>query len=146
MEPEALYLQLNQLIAEMPTLGGTGPITPEINRWLGRAALLVTEVGNGRDPVTITVATDGLNAPGALRELYAQQIQAVLFRALAFAEEKAPTAARGGFIGIRQDLDALQAISRWRRCAQRCCDGFNSLVRLVRLRYGSQLPALFTTA
>jgi hypothetical protein len=112
VEPAALYLQLTQLIAEIPILGGTGPITPEINRWLGRAVYLVTEVGNGIDPVTLTVASDGLNAPGTMREMYAQQIQAVVFRALAFAEARAPTAARGGFIGIQQHLDALQAVGR----------------------------------
>jgi hypothetical protein len=38
--PEALYLQLGNLVAEMPDLAN-GPITPEMNRWLGRAAALV---------------------------------------------------------------------------------------------------------
>ncbi len=46
IDAEALYLQLGQLVAEMPVLGGDTPITPEINRWLGRAAMLVRETGN----------------------------------------------------------------------------------------------------
>jgi hypothetical protein len=60
LDAESLYLQLGQLIAEMPTLGGNAPITPEINRWLGRAAHLVTEAGVGLDPVSFTVASDAL--------------------------------------------------------------------------------------
>jgi hypothetical protein len=47
MDAEFLCVQLGQLVAEMPNLGGWAPITPETNRWLGRAAHLVTEAGVG---------------------------------------------------------------------------------------------------
>jgi hypothetical protein len=110
VDAEALYVQLGQLISEMPILGGTGPITPEINRWLGRAAQLVKATGNAYDIAGITVASDGLTS--VLREQNAQQITAVVFRALAFAETNAPTAARGGFVGVGAALDALQVIGR----------------------------------
>ena len=110
MDPESLYLQLGQLVADMPELAGTGPITPEINRWLGRATQLVKATGNLVDEVGITVASDGLN--GFLREQNAQQIAAVVFRALAYAEANAPTAARGGFIGVGAALDALQVVGK----------------------------------
>ena len=40
MTPEELYLQLADLVAEMPDLANS-PITPEINRWLGRASAVV---------------------------------------------------------------------------------------------------------
>jgi hypothetical protein len=106
MDPEALYLQLGQLISEMPELGGGAPITPEVNRWLGRAAYLVTEAGVGGDSISFTVASDLLNT--VLREQNANQIRGIVFRALAFAEGRAPASARGGFVGIGQGLDALQ--------------------------------------
>jgi hypothetical protein len=111
MEAEALYVQLGQLVAEMPAIRPGAPITPEINRWLGRAAVLVTEVGNGIDPVSFTTAANGLNLM-LMRENYAQEISAIVFRALGFAEAKAPTSARGGFIGVHQDLDALQMVGK----------------------------------
>jgi len=112
MDWESLYIQLGQLIAEMPVLGGTAPITPEINRWLGRAAFLVTQAGIGADPITITVASDSLHSVGPLRDYNAQQISAAVYRALAFAEANAPTASRGGFIGPGAALDALQVVGK----------------------------------
>ena len=36
MASEELYLQLGTLVEEMPDLA-TGPITNDVNRWLGRA-------------------------------------------------------------------------------------------------------------
>jgi hypothetical protein len=111
VDAESLYLQLGQLVAEMPVLGGMAPITPQINRWLGRAAYLVTEAGVDADPISFRTASDGLTIV-ALRDLYAQQISAIVFRALAFAEAKAPTSARGGFVGVHQDLDALQVVGK----------------------------------
>jgi hypothetical protein len=110
MDPEALYVQLGHLISEMPALGGTTPITPEINQWLGRAAYLVTQAGVGADSIKFSVASDSLNS--VLRDMNAQQIVTIVYRALAFAEAQAPTSARGGFVGVRQDLDALQVVGR----------------------------------
>jgi hypothetical protein len=50
-EAEALYMQLGQLISEMPDLSRGAPITPAINRWLARAAYLVTEAKVGIENV-----------------------------------------------------------------------------------------------
>jgi hypothetical protein len=110
VDPESLYVQLGQLIAEMPVLAGSAPITPEINRWLGRAMQLVKATGNRGDVVSITVASDMLNS--VLRDQNAQQITAIVYRALAHAEANAPTAARGGFIGPGAALDALQVVGK----------------------------------
>jgi len=109
-DPESLYLQLGQLVAEMPALGGNGPITPEIHRWLGRAVHLVKSMGDAVDIAIITVATDGLNS--ILREQNAHQIMAVLHRSLAAAEANAPASARGAFIAVGASFDALQAIGK----------------------------------
>lgn len=110
IDPESLYLQLGSLVAEMPALGGTGPITPEIHRWLGRAVHLVKAAGDIIDIAAITVATDGLN--GSLREQNAHQIAAVVYRTLARAEADAPASARGAFIAVGAGFDALQAIGK----------------------------------
>lgn len=109
MDAESLYLQLGQLIAEMPEIAGRVP-TPKIQRWLGRAAYLVTEAAVGTDPHLFTLATSGLT--GTLRFEHAQTIVAIVYRALAFAEAKAPSSARGGFVGVHQDLDALQVVGK----------------------------------
>jgi hypothetical protein len=110
MDPESLYLQLGQLIAEMPQLKGTAPITPDINRWLGRAVQLVKATGESFDIAGITVASDGL--ANLNREHNAQQIEAIVFRALAYAEANAPASVRGGFIGVHASLDALRIVGK----------------------------------
>lgn len=109
-EFESLYIQLGHLVAEMPALGGTAPITPEINRWLGRAVELVGATGNRMDVIGLTTASDMLNS--VLRENNAQQISAIVFRALAYAEGKAPAASRGAFIGVGAAFDALKAVGK----------------------------------
>jgi hypothetical protein len=111
VDPETLYLQLRNLIAEMPVLhSGGGAVTPEINRWLGRAAQLVAETGNASDSGTLDVASNHLH--GALRDLNAQTIAAIVFRALAYAESRAPTTARGAYVAVGAGFDALQAVGK----------------------------------
>jgi hypothetical protein len=56
MDPEALYIQLGHLVAEMPVLT-IGPVTADTNRWLGRAAHLVEECGDIGDTVGIKSAS-----------------------------------------------------------------------------------------
>ena len=109
MEPEALYLQLGQLVAEMPNLAGPGPITADINRWLGRAAQLVAVAGDTLDAVILGLSANNLNS--VIREANAQTITAIVYRALAHAEANAPISVRGGYVGVRADLDALQVVS-----------------------------------
>jgi hypothetical protein len=110
MDAESLYIQLGQLVAEMPNLSGPGPITPEINRWLGRAAQLVLETNNYAEYSIFNLSSNALD--GAARAMSAQTIAATLYRALAFAEANAPTASRGGFIGPGAALDALQVVGK----------------------------------
>lgn len=110
IDPESLYLQLGQLVAEMPKLDGTGPITPDINRWLGRAALLVEATGGRVDAISLKSASDMLNT--IIRDTNAQQIAAVVYRALAVAEANAPATTRGAFVGVGAALDALQVVGK----------------------------------
>lgn len=110
IDPESLYLQLGQLVAEMPQLDGSGPITPDINRWLGRAALLVDATGSRLDAIHLKSASDMLNS--IIRDTNAQQIAAVVYRALAVAEANAPATTRGAFVGVGAAFDALQVIGK----------------------------------
>ena len=44
MDPEVLYRELGQLVAEIPgDFSGSAPISAETHRWLGRAAPLIAE-------------------------------------------------------------------------------------------------------
>lgn len=123
IDPEALYRQLGQLVAETPgNLAGPGDLSPETHHWLGRAAALIGElriyVGPGTtagtmvlaDQVSFNSASDGL--VGILREQNAHRIIAILHRALACAELKAPAAAQGAFIPVGAAFDALQVIGK----------------------------------
>lgn len=109
LSPENLYLQLGQLVAEMPDLANS-PITQELNQWLGRASALVRECGNLADSVAVDVAVNNLH--GALRETNAQTIATTVHRALAIAEIRAPVGAKGAFIAAGSSFDAFSAIGK----------------------------------
>lgn len=107
--PEAIYLQLGHLVAEMPDLANA-PITQDLNQWLGRASALVREVGNLADIAAINVAANHLT--GVLRETNAQTIAAIVHRALAVAEMNAPAGTRGAFVAAGSAFDAFTAVGK----------------------------------
>ena len=113
LTPEALYLQLGSLVAEMPDLAN-GPITPEMNRWLGRATTLAEMVlsaaGDMADVAILRVAANGLG--GAARDFNAQTITAIIHRALARAELNAPATSQGVFIAAGSTFDAFAAVGK----------------------------------
>jgi hypothetical protein len=106
LTPEALYAQLGSLVAEMPDLAN-GPITPEINRWLGRAVVLVE--ATGEDPIALKVACQMLDV---YRAMNAQTIASFVYRALAKAELNAPAAVQGTFIAAGHTFDAFTAVGK----------------------------------
>jgi hypothetical protein len=113
IDPESLYRQLGQLVAEIPTdLAGPGALSPESHHWLGRAAMLVGETSNMVDPISFVSASDMLVGSTILRELNANQIVTILHRALARAEQNAPAAVQGAFIAVGATFDAYQAIGK----------------------------------
>ncbi|BAM92882.1 hypothetical protein S58_69160 [Bradyrhizobium oligotrophicum S58] len=72
MDPEALYHQLGHLVATMPNLNGGDWKTPEGQRWLGRAAVLVQALGaNSADIAAFNVASNNLGTG-----LHTQNVQA----------------------------------------------------------------------
>jgi hypothetical protein len=110
LTPEELYLQLGSLVAEMPDLAH-GPITPEVNRWMGRACALVKQV----DPFKVefsTVASACQHLLGPLRETNAQTIAAVVHHAFAIAELNAPARVQGAFIAAGHTLHAYAAVGK----------------------------------
>jgi hypothetical protein len=111
LTPEALYLQLGSLVAEMPDLAH-GPITPEINRWLGRVIALVELVGG--DHIELKVVSQRLHGMfhGMLGASEAQKIAVIVNHALAKAELNAPAASQGTFIAAGHTLDAYAAVGK----------------------------------
>jgi hypothetical protein len=109
LTPEAIYLQLGQLVAEMPDLA-TGPITREMHEWMGRAVALVELVDN-LDAVTLKHACRDLST-SALRGRNAEMIAAIVHYALAKAELNAPVGLQGAFIAAGSTFDAYAAVGK----------------------------------
>jgi hypothetical protein len=107
--PEALYLQLGQLIAEMPDLE-TGQVSPETNRWLGRAVALVEVSGDALGAATISLSAQQLG--DRVLPLKAQKIAAIVYSALARMELKAPAGLQGAFIPAGGTFDAFAAVGK----------------------------------
>jgi hypothetical protein len=105
--PERLYLELGRLIAEMPELA-SGPITPELQRWLARADSLVKSSGSMAESLQLTVALENLDGP--LRARNAETITNSLHRVLAKAELNAPSELRGSVLLIGEHCDAYMAM------------------------------------
>ena len=110
MDPESLYRQLGQLVAESPDFGRRGPLDEVTQRWLGRAGALIERCCGYADVAHFTAASD--NMVGLLRETSTQAVLSILNRALARAELDAPAAAQGAFIPVGGHFDAFQAIGK----------------------------------
>lgn len=114
MDPELLYLQLRELVAQMPDFSKAGgSMTAEKLGWLGKAAHLVVVANNGAgmDPISFRTASDNLSG-GVLHDTNAHQVAVIVHRALATAESKAPAAVRGGFIPAGGTFDVFQITSQ----------------------------------
>lgn len=111
MDSETLYLQLKRLVASMPELDGTGPITSEINQWVGRAIALVEASGAGLAEIaSLRVCSQGLAS--TIRNQNAQVIATIVHSALGRAELTAPASAQGAFIAAGDTLNAFAAVAK----------------------------------
>jgi hypothetical protein len=110
LDPEALYVSFGNIVASMPDLAGKGPITPEINQWIGRAAALVEASCPFIDTVQFNTAAQNLDS--AIRDQNAQTIAVILYRALARAELAAPSETQGAFIPVGDHFTAFSAVSK----------------------------------
>jgi hypothetical protein len=109
LTPEELYFELGRLLAEMPDLA-TGPITPEITRWLARAVALVESSGTLAEIIQWRVALNELDGP--LRARKAQTIAEIVHRSFAMAESNTPPAVKGAVIAVGDTLDAYKAVRK----------------------------------
>jgi hypothetical protein len=108
-DPETVYRQLGRLIEAMPDLTAY-PIPEEVYRWTGRAFVLVKEIDESVDAISFKMAVDNLGTTA--RASGAQNIKAVVYRALAIEEARAPASARGSFIPAGNKFDAFAAVSK----------------------------------
>jgi hypothetical protein len=109
LTPEELYLQRGALMAEMPDLAG-GPITPEMNKWLGRASAIVENHCDLTTKLGMRSACEWLATSN--RPHNAQTIAAIMHRAFYQAELDAPARVQGAFIVAGNTLDAYAAVGR----------------------------------
>ena len=107
VRPERIYLELGRLIAEMPELA-SGPITPEVERWLASASALVKSSGSLAEALQLAVACENLRGP--LRARNAETITNILHRVLAKAELDAAPEIRGSVLLIGENFDSYMAL------------------------------------
>jgi hypothetical protein len=112
VDPESLYVQLGRLAEAIPLGLGQDYPTPATFAWLGKLSALVEVVGNIGDSATLSVATDNLSEESLQRLKASNQIVAVLYRALARAELKAPASVQGAFIFAAHAFDAFAAVGK----------------------------------
>lgn len=116
-ESEALYRQLGRLIETMPDLT-QAKLPQDVHLWVARAYALVKEVGNLADPALFAVAVNNLGATGIANMAYekrinaAHEITAMVYRAFAVAEMKAPAGVSGAFIPVGNSFDVFSALSK----------------------------------
>jgi hypothetical protein len=110
-------MQLGRLIETMPNLEAEGPIPAATLHWLGRAHALVNEVSVPMDSIKLRMAVDNLRT--AARSFAAQEIYAILYRALAAVEIQVPSSLAGSFIPVGSSFDALAAIAKILQVAKR---------------------------
>ncbi len=113
IDSESLYVQLGQLIAEMPDLdedGNSDAVPSETYVWLGRAATLVKLIGPLVDSAAFATACD--NLASGRRYYEANRIKSIVHRSLATAELNAPASAKGLYVAVGAAFDVLKAVSK----------------------------------
>nr|WP_314447207.1 hypothetical protein [uncultured Sphingomonas sp.] len=109
IDDEALYGHLQVLLNTIPDL--TEPVNDDTHKWLARLAALVRETGELVDVVALKTHTTRL-AASTMQKHAASEIKSILFRALAWAELRAPSSAQGAFIAAGNQFDAFSAVAK----------------------------------
>jgi len=113
LTPEALYYRLRNLIATMPDLGEQGyegALPSETQVWLGRAHAVLNAAKMTVEAIQFEMQSSNLSGASAFRA--AQEISSIPYRALAWAEMRAPIEDQGAFIPVGNTLDTLASIGR----------------------------------
>src|SRR3989442_7947324 len=93
VDPEALYVQLSDLVRTMPNFDEHGDLSPNTQQWLGRAYVLVAAAGIPGDEITFKASSANLQLSGP-REIAAANVRDIVYRAWAVAESRAPASAQ----------------------------------------------------
>lgn len=109
INPETFYLQVRELVANMPDLPSTWS-TPEGRVWLGRAAAIVDAGGDIVDISAFNIASNGLG--GILHQGNLNTVITIIYRTLGRAELAAPAALTGQFIAAGDTLSAFAAVAK----------------------------------
>lgn len=113
--PEAVYRELGRLIETMPDLTAF-PVTPDVHQWVGRAFALVQEVGNPADASIFSVTSHNLGTTARFQ--VANELTAIVYRALAVAERNAPLGIQGAFIPVGNNFDVFATLTKLLSTAQ----------------------------
>lgn len=108
LEPEAFYLQVKQLILEIPKWDPDYEPPPESALWLGRMFEMVKQTKNPSDIAGFSVSSEGMVGTRAYDNI--RRIQTISYRVLAYAEARAPKSAQGAVVPIGAAYDALKVI------------------------------------
>jgi hypothetical protein len=111
MDAETLYIELGRLLESMPNLKARGAIPIDAQRWLARAYALVLASGSEEEATEIKEHSKWIMQDVGRAESVDTVTRTMIF-ALAVAELKAPSAARGAFIPAGNAFDALTALGR----------------------------------
>jgi hypothetical protein len=119
MDPEELYIRVGEIVATMPNLDADGDLTPETYMWFGRAGVLVGKALNKVEQMKFEHASERIQVGSFMRESDVGLVRGLVYRALAYAESRAPASARGAFIPAGDAFTALTAVRNVLKIAKR---------------------------
>ena len=111
IDSQALYVQLGRLIETMAELATEDQLPQSTYQWLGRAQALLEAAGYLADAARFVVATSELESQYGMYSA-ANEIQVILYRALARAELQAPASGQGAFIPAGNAFDGFAAVGK----------------------------------
>ncbi len=115
-DAEAAFRQISALVATMPDLTERdgdvleSRIPSDTLKWLGRLFPVVERISGAMDAISLRIAADNLN--GVLSDRNAEKVCTIAYRALAIAEDRAPSAVQGSFIPVGHEFDAFSQIGK----------------------------------
>lgn len=113
MSPEEIYHNLGQLLAAAPDFTAHTSIQTEETVWMAKTYAVLLSANMVQEAVAVQTEMNLITtSTSRLRTTYAGRLMAVLHRALAVAEIKAPTSVRGTFISAGNVFDAMAAVGR----------------------------------
>jgi hypothetical protein len=108
LDPEELYIRAGEVVATMPNLDGD--LTPETHLWSGRAGVLGGQALDKLEQMKFQHAWERIQLGSLMRESNVGLVRALVYRALASAEARAPISVRGAFIPAGNAFTAMATV------------------------------------